>query len=81
MKIKDIKVGDECWFLSDRIRVIDVDLQETCIVITYDIITDLFNNGQWSFHVFYKCDWERDIESFEGRHVDDMTNDRARLVG
>lgn len=76
MKIKDIKVGDECWFVNERIRITNVERSESCIVLTFDIVTDIFNNGEYSFHVFYQCDWDKDIETLgKSNDAEDIIND------
>lgn len=78
MKIRDIKLGDEVEFGDKLIRITGVEQTEIFprqIILKYDIITDLFNFGKWSFYVFYECDWDRDIEDFGKNKNEEEYND------
>lgn len=62
MKIKDLKVGDECWFIGRRIRITEIDKNIYFTEVTFDIISELFPS--WSFYVFWEREYNKDIESF-----------------
>lgn len=62
MKIRDLKIGDECWFIGRRIRITEIDKCIYCTEVTFDIISELFPS--WSFYVFWESEYNKDIESF-----------------
>lgn len=73
MKIKDLKVGDECWFIGRRIRITEIDKNIYFTEVTFDIISELF--PQWSFHVFWESEYDRDIETYNTSKETDIEED------